>query len=406
MTRLIQDWMDAEPTRNVLLAFSRAGAELRFVGGCVRDGLLGRSVKDIDFATAAPPEETMRILQTADIKAIPTGLQHGTITAVIEGQHFEITTLRRDVSCDGRHAEVEYTQDWQQDASRRDFTMNALSADSNGKIYDYFGGIEDARKGIVRFIGDAQERIREDALRILRFFRFFAHYGQGSMDDAALAASNALAPMIDMLSGERIALEMFKLLVAPRAVEVIQTMQEQTILAHVIPAKVNVASMQAYHGRDTSVDAVISLALLLRSTAKANELLNAVRERWKLSNALYHRLKKLTDHPTQGIAYLTARKQKALIRKQGREAVCDEIQCVWSELASQKKDAEVDAYFEQFLALAREWEIPQFPITGEDLKARGIKEGRALGVQLVELEKIWEEKDYQLSKEELLKRLD
>src|SRR5579872_7361897 len=205
-------WLKWPETQALIKAFADAKAPIRFVGGCVRDALLGRAVQDVDVATPLRPEATMALLQKAGIKAIPTGIDHGTATAVIHGKHFEITTLRKDVSTDGRHATVAYTDDWKEDAARRDFTINALYLSPDGELFDYFNGARDAKEGHVRFIGNAGERIREDYLRILRFFRFYAWYGKTEPDKEALTACTEAANNIGTLSGERVQQEMLKLL--------------------------------------------------------------------------------------------------------------------------------------------------------------------------------------------------
>src|SRR5713226_4802519 len=203
-----QSWMIEAPTRAVLAALGAGGAVVRFVGGCVRDALLGRAIGDIDIATPDLPETVLTLLEAASIKAVPTGIAHGTITAVVPPRHFEITSLRRDVETFGRHARVAFTDDWAADAARRDFTMNALFLDAEGQVFDPVGGLEDLRAGRVRFVGDAEARIREDVLRLLRFYRFHAHYGRGEADEAARAACRALAHLLPGLSGDRIAAEL------------------------------------------------------------------------------------------------------------------------------------------------------------------------------------------------------
>ncbi|MCG8506772.1 MAG: CCA tRNA nucleotidyltransferase, partial [Sphingomonadales bacterium] len=210
--RLEAPWLaDAAVTRVV----AALGANnCRFVGGAVRNTLLGEPVTDIDIATRLEPDAVIARLEAAEIKAVPTGLKHGTVTAVAEGHAIEVTTLRHDVETDGRHAKVAFTDDWQADAARRDFTFNALYAAPDGTLYDYFGGLDDLKAGHVRFIGDAEARITEDALRILRFFRFHAHYGAGGMDAAGLDACAALAGRLDILSVERVRDELLKLLAA------------------------------------------------------------------------------------------------------------------------------------------------------------------------------------------------
>ena len=205
------EWMRTPGAQDVAAALSGGGAPVRFVGGCVRDAVLGRRAKDIDLATPEPPQRVIDLLARAGIRAIPTGIAHGTITAVVGREHFEITTLRRDVSTDGRHATVAFTDDWAEDAARRDFTINALFCDADGTLFDPMGGLADIKTGTVRFVGDAAMRIAEDHLRILRFFRFFAHYGKGEPDSDGLAACTRLAPTLKALSAERIAAEILEI---------------------------------------------------------------------------------------------------------------------------------------------------------------------------------------------------
>ncbi|MEE2997626.1 MAG: CCA tRNA nucleotidyltransferase, partial [Pseudomonadota bacterium] len=208
-------WMGEPGTARLFDALKRAGHTLRFVGGCVRDIIAERPVTDIDVATDARPEQVLEALAAAMIRTIPTGIEHGTVTAVPGIRPFEITTLRKDIETDGRRATVVFTDDWMEDASRRDFTFNALSADPDGKVYDYFGGIEDLRAGRVRFIGGASERVAEDYLRVMRFFRFQAYYGKMDPDPASLAACRDAATHVETLSGERIWNEMSRTLIAP-----------------------------------------------------------------------------------------------------------------------------------------------------------------------------------------------
>lgn len=377
-------------------------AHVRLVGGCVRDALLERPVQDVDAATVLLPEEVMAKGAENDLKAIPTGLAHGTVTLVIGKRTFEVTTLRRDVATDGRHAVVCYTDDWQQDAARRDFTMNALYCDADGHITDYFGGVEDAREGRVRFIGDASRRIQEDALRILRFFRFSARYGRGGVDAEGLAACVAQKAKISELSGERICQEMLKLLMATRAAEMIECMQAQGIVEFALGCTVSTSSLTALTGLwaqvELELDGVLALAALLRSSPEPLAHALWVKERWKLSNVQWKRLQRLC---AEGLPELASEREcKRLIRQWGAQVVCDlAILLV----------AEGRADVQRFLAvkaLARAWEVPVFPVTGEDLKrVAGLKEGKALGEALTTLEALWEANDYQMSRDELLQSL-
>ena len=231
-----QPWMTAPETVAVMAALSAAGGEARFVGGCVRDALLGRKVRDVDIATHEPPERVLNLLARAGIKAIPTGIKHGTVTAVIGARHFEITTLRRDVETYGRHAKVEYTDDWQVDASRRDFTdERAVLRRGREHLRPVRRRGRSQGAARVRFVGEPEARIREDVLRLLRFFRFHAHYGKPPPDAAALAACRSLAPLLPTLSGERICAETLKLLSAPQPADVVDLMGETGVLAHFLP---------------------------------------------------------------------------------------------------------------------------------------------------------------------------
>ena len=217
---------DVPAVQSVMTVIACAGGEARFVGGCVRDALLGRPFRDFDLAVTLLPEQTMAVCQDAGFKVVPIGSDHGTVLVVNKGRPFELTTLRRDVKTDGRRATVAFTDDWEADASRRDFTMNAIYCDAAGQVTDYFGGVADARAGVVRFVGDADARIREDVLRILRFFRFHAHYGVGGVDEAALGACRDQVALLRGLSAERVSAELMKLLSAKNPLPAVQMMRE------------------------------------------------------------------------------------------------------------------------------------------------------------------------------------
>jgi poly(A) polymerase len=383
-------------------ALAQAVTPLRFVGGCVRDALLAREVRDVDAATPLQPPQVMKLLKAAGMKAIPTGIDHGTVTAIVGTRQFEITTLRRDVSTDGRHATVAFTEDWQEDASRRDFTMNALSCDAEGKVYDYFSGAEDALAGHVRFIGDAHERIREDGLRILRFFRFFAYYGSEAVDAAGIKACSELANLIDQLSGERIQQEMFKLLTAERAASVVGLMQRHSIWPYVIKSIVKTETLDRLppllRKASHAPDPLLSLALLLRgTTGNIPLLIDAINARWKLSRVHYKHLGSLCRadaswHMADDSHY------KKQIRAWGKELFIDRAILAMAEGAEEASALVA-------IALAQSWEIPAFPVTGDDLIALGIRPGQKLGATLAELEAAWEESGYELNKEALLTKL-
>jgi poly(A) polymerase len=385
MSALRAEWLDWPETKKLIAAFDAAKVSLRFVGGAVRDTLLERQVIDVDAATPLVPDGVMALLEKSGIRALPTGIAHGTVTALIGKKHFEITTLRRDVDTDGRHATVSYTDDWQEDAKRRDFTMNALYLTPEGEMFDYFHGSEDAKAGRVRFIGDAATRIAEDYLRILRFFRFFAWFGKNAPDAEALTACAQGAPHIKSLSGERTQQELFKLLTAAHAAPALQYMQELGILDQAIGVKTqSPASLEKLEQRYNAMP-ILKFATLLGS---ANDLVT-VKQRLKLSNADAERLQFLLTNRDAVTPGLSLKEQKKYLRKWGAELFIQLAQ--WSGSDS-------------MITLAREWQPPLFPLTGNDLLLLGIKPGKQLGELLQHMEHWWEEEDYRPDKAALLAR--
>ena len=379
--------MAAPETRRVFDALTADGAQARFVGGCVRDALLRRAVKDIDIATDAEPERVMRLLKHARIRAVPTGIDHGTVTAVIAPAHFEITTLRHDVETFGRHARVAFTDDWMTDASRRDFTMNALFCTIDGTLYDPFGGVEDARAGRVRFVGDPIARITEDVLRLLRFFRFQAHYGLTPPEPAALQACIQLAPRLPRLSGERVQGEVFRLLRAADPVPVVRLMLDKGILEHLLPEATSIGRLAfavgAAPGHD---DPVFRLAALL-DTDRAGAL--RVAERLRLSNADSDRLALLTAPPVQ----VSSLDPRQLLYRFGPDTARDLVLL---------HDPERRALAAQ---AAAQWEDPRFPLQGRDLLELGVPRGPQVGRLLKEIGRWWEDRDYRPTREDCLSEL-
>src|ERR1700691_1954549 len=284
-------WLKHGEVARLLALLDRDGEEARVVGGAVRNTLLHLPVGEIDVATTALPEEVMRRVEAAGWKAIPTGIEHGTVTVVIDGKPFEVTTLRRDIETYGRKAKVVFGRDWTADAQRRDFTINALSAAADGKIYDYVGGIADIAARRVRFIGDAEKRIAEDYLRILRFFRFHAWYGEGAPDAAGLHACIRARAGLEMLSRERVRMELLKLLHAPHATPMLAVMAETGILGAVLGGVPLLASFEnvvkAEAAMGFSADAVRRLGALAVTVKEDGERLG---QRLRLSNAEAERL--------------------------------------------------------------------------------------------------------------------
>lgn len=396
-------WLDAPAVRTLLHVFAAEGAPIRFVGGCVRDALLGRTVHDMDCATPLPPQDVMALLERAGLRCIPTGLAHGTVTARIEQISFEITTLRRDTQCDGRHATVDFTSDWQEDAARRDFTMNALYCDASGIIYDYMDGIADAQAGRVRFIGTAADRIIEDALRILRFFRFCASHGKAPYDSDALAACRSLAPTMAALSGERIQQEMVKLLSTPHCLTALESLVTCGIAPHIAcPPQLPTAALQILD--DTSLlmhlsaphRALLRLAVWLHS---ASQPAHMVAERWRFSGEHRHLLHTLIT--TEALPDIAS--QTDLIRQLRLHGTITLPLLLLRDLAQGHSQSQPLA---SLFGTISTQELPLFPVTGDDLKQQGFTQGKAMGDTLKHLEGVWESSGYTMNKDELLNQLN
>ena len=388
-------------TRAVMAALKKDGGEARFVGGAVRNTLLSAKVEDIDIATPLTPDEVMRRLKAAGLGAVPTGIEHGTVTAIADGRPFEVTTLRRDVATDGRRAVVAFTTDWKEDASRRDFTMNALYAEEDGTVFDYFGGIADLKAGRVRFIGDARTRIREDYLRILRLFRFHAWYGKGEIDAEALAACVAEKSGLKALSGERVQKELLRLLEAKDPVPVLHAMERSGILSETLPAGVRVARLERLVAIDGAngflPDALLRLAALLSiSPETARRLAAALR----FSNAGRDRLVAALE-TGDGISFALSPPDAAkLLYRHGQEFVSDHVLLRWAEDAEKN-----DAKWRALIALADDWRRPTFPLDGSDVKTLGIGEGPKIGALLREIEQWWIDADFKPDRDACLARL-
>lgn len=386
--KLMPEWLSSPEIKRLGAAFAAAGFELRFVGGCVRDTILKRPVGELDAATSAAPEQTTKLLEAAGIRAIPTGIEHGTVTALVDGKTYEITSLRKDVATDGRHAKVAFGTSWEEDAKRRDFTMNALYLSLDGTLHDPVGGLEDCKAQRVKFIGDADARIQEDYLRILRYFRFAATVGNNQFDETSIAACGANKQGISQLSGERIASEFLKLLAARHAYPALVEMKKAGILQQFLPdrAPEPVKLLDAL-----GAVPLVKLAALIGDAAQVE----AVAARLKLSGRqakTLHILLSQAAHIAPGMAELA---QKKLRRACGAEDYVNMVMLaasfsreVWERYAP--------------LAVMAQWQPPEFPVKAQDLMARGMQEGKALGEALRRLESQWEESGYTLSRESLL----
>lgn len=387
-----QPWMTAPETRRVLDALAAGNADARFVGGCVRDAWLGRPVKDIDIATHATPERVMDLLRAAGVKAIPTGIAHGTVTAVVGTGHYEITTLRRDVETFGRHARVAFTDDWREDAARRDLTMNALSCAPDGRLFDPFGGLADLAAGRVRFVGDPRQRIAEDVLRLLRFFRFHAHYGHGDPDAEALAAVAELAPRLPALSGERVQGELFRLLSAPDPAAPWRLMLGAGVLEHLLPAATDPERLDRLVAVDRALgDRPDSLLRLAAALPRDRAAALAVAERLKLSNADRDRLDCAAEppHPVSAGDDPVLRRH-ALYRLGDAGRYRDLIRLAAADAPGPAPAAAIRAALDEAVLL----DGLRFPIAGRDLLALGVPRGPRVGAILAAVEGWWVARDF------------
>jgi len=361
-------WTRRPDLAKFIAALGRGNA--RWVGGAVRDTLLGEEVKDIDCATPLEPLDVMRRLKQAGITAVPTGIDHGTVTAVLGGGTVEVTTLRRDVSTDGRRAVVEYASDWQEDAARRDFTINALFADPETlELFDYFGGLEDLAARRVRFIGDARQRIREDHLRILRYYRFQARFG-AELDAEAEAACAELAPTLKGLSRERVAMELLNLLGLPDPSPTAARMHEQGVLQVVLPeaTRETIAALarliQAEAAAGVALQPIRRLAALLPPSRPVAE---AVAARLRLSRQLRERLACAAGRQSEDLA-----SPRALAYREGKDCAIDRLLLGGGDVN----------------AIAA-WDVPQFPLKGGEIVARGVAKGPEVARMLRSVEARW-----------------
>ena len=393
-----QPWMTSPQTGAVLDALAAGDIGVRFVGGCVRDAIVGRKISDIDLATDAPPERVMALLRAAGLKVIPTGLAHGTVTAVSGGAPYEITTLRHDVETDGRRAIVAFTDDWKADAARRDFTMNALSLERNGLLHDPFGGIADLHAGRVRFVGDPRQRLTEDVLRLLRYFRFHAHYGSPPPDNEALAACREMAHMLPRLSAERVRVELLKLLAAPDPAAVIQLMHDEGVLGHFLAQATAIDRL----ARMVSIESGLALRDSLRRLAALlpvdGDTALHLAQGLRLSNSERERLVAMAAPEIELSPALDGPARRRALYALGAEAWPDLVLAAWAA-GHDKTDNEG---WRDLFNETRNWERPKFPLTGRDVKKLGIEEGAAVGELLRGAEAWWVEGDFRANRKDCL----
>jgi poly(A) polymerase len=376
----------------------------RFVGGCVRNALWGEATSDIDFATTLPPEEVAAALKAAKIKTVPTGIAHGTLTAVVSVKPYELTTLRRDVETDGRRAVIAYTEDWAEDAQRRDFTVNALYADAEGQIYDPTGeGLGDIDARRFRFVGDAESRGREDYLRILRLFRFMAWYGRDAkITKEALAACRDNRAGLKSLSAERVWSELKKLLSARDPVRSVRIMLQQELLETLLPEATNVdglARLVALEAREgLKPDSMLRLMAMMAREPLSVALLS---KRLKLSNKETARLKDWASDAESLSFDMEERARMQAIYRSGKQPILDRARL----RAAGASDPIASSKWMVLADLALGWTPPTFPLRGADLIEAGVPKGPALGKALSALEALWVRSGFSTEKPQLLAAL-
>lgn len=395
------DWFGEARVQAIFAAMNRDGHEARIVGGAVRNTLMGLPVGDIDFAATAQPEEIVHFARAAGLKPVPTGIAHGTITVVVQGTPFEVTTLRRDVETHGRHATVAFTRDWAADAARRDFTINALYAAADGRVVDPLGGAADLQARRVRFINSPRERIREDFLRILRFFRFTADYADGAPDAEGLAACIAERGGLARLSPERVRAELFRILLTRRPMAALQPMAESGLLTAILGGVARLAHfarlarLEAELGESpAAIRRLAALAVMVEEDAARLAV------RLRLSNAETARLDQMAGQAPVLEASLEEPAAREVLYRIGPAAFRDRVLIAWARSRAEP----ADEAWRHLHALPDRWTAPVFPLKGHDLLARGIAAGPRLGATLRELEAKWIGSGFKLTRDELLQQ--
>jgi poly(A) polymerase len=380
-------------TQRLFQIFREEGVEARFVGGCVRDAVLGISAQDIDIAIPIGPDDIIYILTKSNINVIPTGYEYGTITAVLENRTFQITSLRKDWETNGRRARVTYGTSWEEDASRRDFTINALYADVQGTIYDYFHGLEDLKFGMIRFVGDAHTRIQEDYLRILRYFRFLAWYGQGPVNLEAIQACTALHQGLKDLSRERIGYEFLKLLSAPDPLSSLRLLSKAGIALLILPHPINLNAFESLLNFEKAPRVMCRLAALSLPKIDVMALAKSLRLSRDQKNYLHYCQNRLEYYPS------SEKTIYANLYHDGAEWFEDLTRLSLTLRAVGSTRSILDAT----LNVSASWRHPTFPIQGKDLVGMGVKQGPKLGDLLKQCEAWWVTQNFQPNRDACLK---
>ena len=396
-------WFVAPETRAIMAALesARPGCA-RFVGGCVRNTLMGHAVDDIDIATQLTPDAVTDVARKAGFAVAPTGIDHGTVTVIVNHKPFEVTTLRRDVTTDGRRATVAFTESWEEDAGRRDFRLNALYADASGAVHDPTGGgLEDAGAGKVIFIGDAETRLREDHLRILRFFRFSAWYAKGDLDPRGLKACEVMREGVTALSAERVWKELKKLLAAPDPRGALKGMETIGVLARVAPEATDLTRLHRLIAIEDDLvlphDPMTRAAAMLADEAGAR----AFARRMKASNEERARLVGALGREPRLVSYMSMREVRRALYALGQETFEDRARLTWAE----DQGARTTPQWRALLALSQSWTRPLLPLTGEDILAAGVPPGPKVGAVRREVEAWWIDADFPDDRLSIVERL-
>ncbi|MBB4406508.1 MULTISPECIES: CCA tRNA nucleotidyltransferase [Agrobacterium tumefaciens complex] len=406
-----RDWFEKPALKRIFALLNADGGEVRIVGGAVRNALMDLPVVDVDLATTLTPDVVVARAKAAGIKAVPTGIEHGTVTLVIDGEGFEVTTLRRDVETNGRHAQVAFGTDWQTDAERRDLTINALYADEKGEIIDLIDGLPDIETGTVRFIGDAAMRISEDYLRILRFFRFFAHYGSGRPDADGLRASARAKDKLGTLSAERVWSELKKLLSARDPSRALLWMRQSGVLTEILP-ETEKWGIDAIHGLVATeqalgwaVDPMLRLSAILPPD---RDRLVALAARLRLSKAEAAYLTHWASAPAAD-PELKETALDRLLYRQGVEGVKTRLKLALvaarADVSAGDTAMQKVARLSTLLARAEKFHRPGFPLSGVDVMAAGVEAGPKVGEVLKSLEEKWIDVNFSLDRAALTARL-
>ncbi len=379
-------------------------SKVRFVGGCVRKALNGQSIDDIDLATSWTPDEVKQRLTQKGFKVIDTGLKHGTVTAILNNKKFEITTLRKDILPDGRHSKIEFTSNWKDDASRRDFTINAIYSDIEGRIFDPFNGVSDLKKGIIKFIGSANQRIEEDYLRILRFIRFFIQYSKTNYDQNTVKSIKKNINGINKISNERIFSELDKILSTKRFYNLFSFIELKDIILNIFPQFKYSERLKNIKNLDYELikkfDSCLILALLIVDKSDNYEYFC---HKYKTSNTIKDRLKNISENfdKLKNIKFFSEKNIKKIIYSSNKTYAKDLV--IFSLCMNKKKN---DLNIKKLINYIYTCEIPKFPISGDYLKKYGYETGQLLGNKLKSLEEKWIENDFMINEEEIKKSLD